>query len=62
MSNKLDAKSIFFSKTFWVTGVFPIIAAVSDALSSGLNWRQALMAGFGALAIILRGVTSKPVK
>jgi len=51
-------KSIFLSKTFWFTGVAPIVAAIADVLSQGFNWRQAAMAGFGALAIVLRTVTS----
>lgn len=62
MSDNINVKSIFLSKTFWITGVFPVLAAVSDALANGLNWRQALIAGFGALAIVLRSVTKTPVK
>jgi len=52
-----EVKSIFLSKTFWATGVAPIVAAIADVLSQGFDWRQAVMAGFGALAIVLRSVT-----
>lgn len=55
-------KSLFLSKTFWFTGIFPIVAAISDELASGFNWRQAIMAGFGALAIVLRSFTKIPIK
>lgn len=58
----MDIKSIFLSRTFWVTGVAPIVAAMADVLSNGFDWRQAAMAGFGALAIVLRKLTDTAVQ
>lgn len=54
-------KHVFLSKTFWITGIFPIIISVCDILTNELNWRQAVMAGFGAIAIVLRSLTKDPV-
>jgi hypothetical protein len=54
-------KSIFLSKTFWIVGVAPVMMAVCDAISNGLDWRQVVMAGFGAAAVVLRSVTNSTV-
>lgn len=53
-------KRLWRSKTFWL-GVLSIAEPVIDAVINGLNWRQVLLAGFGALFILLRTQTSAAI-
>lgn len=53
-----EVKSFLTSKTFWIAGVCPVAIAVIDAVTNGADWRQAVMAGLGAVSIILRRLTT----
>jgi len=54
-------KKWYASKTLWA-GVAMVAAAVAETLSTGLDYKAALLAGFGALAIVLRTVTTEGIE
>jgi hypothetical protein len=55
------AKKWYNSKTIWA-GVAAIAAAVAEALATGLDYKAVLLAGYGALAVVLRTVTKTEIE
>ena len=53
-------KKWYQSKTL-IMGLAAIAAAVAETLATGLDYKAALLAGFGALAIVLRTMTSTEI-
>ena len=43
------------------TGAIAVMAAVVASLQQGLDWRTTVLAGFGALVIVLRTITNEEV-
>jgi hypothetical protein len=53
-----DNKKFWQSKTF-LTGAAIIMLAVSEAVVSGLSWRECVGAALGAAVIVFRAVATK---
>lgn len=51
-------KPWYESKLIW-TGTLAILTAVVQALETGADWKAAVLAGFGALVLVLRPLTNK---
>ncbi len=53
-----NEKKWYLSKTIWL-GVLAIITAIVETIQGGGDLTAALLAGFGAVSVAIRGVTSK---
>jgi len=57
----IGAKRWYQSRTIWV-GVLTVIAAVVSALAlPSAGWREAVLAGLGAVMVVLRRITARPI-
>jgi len=55
---KTTNKPWYTSKILW-TGAAMIGSAIAQSFIDGLNWKASLLAGFGALVVFLRTITTK---